>query len=194
MQTDPFSLFNKWYQLAITDSPLRFPGAVCISTVDTEGFPDGRFVDLKDVSEKGFTFCTHLDSAKANALTHNPKIALTVWWDHIGRQVRVKGIAQPLTDTASERYWAERSREAHITTWGSAQSEVLESPVALTEKLAAAQARFQNVEFIPRPANWGGYCIDPTTIEFLTFREDRLHERVRFQRLSGDWERVLLQP
>lgn len=194
MQMDPILLFNEWYQLAITDSPLRFPGAVCISTIDPEGFPDGRFVDLKDVSDEGFTFCTHLDSAKAQALKHNPKIALTVWWDHIGRQVRVKGIAQPLSEAASDGYWAQRSREAHITTWGSVQSELLESSAALAEKLAAAQTRFQDVPSIPRPANWGGYCIKPTAIEFLTFREDRLHERVRYQWKSGNWERMLLQP
>ena len=34
------------------------PNAICVSSVDTEGMPNGRYVLLKDVSENGFLFYT----------------------------------------------------------------------------------------------------------------------------------------
>ena len=46
---------------------------------------------------------------------------------------------------------------------------------------------------IPRP-DWGGYCVKPERIEFLSFAENRLHERVLFVLEAGEWQKTLLQP
>nr|WP_314861698.1 pyridoxamine 5'-phosphate oxidase family protein [uncultured Undibacterium sp.] len=76
---NPFEKFNTWWKSALTDSPLKQKNAVCISTIDSNGYPSGRFVDLKAVNELGFTFCTYLSSAKGEHINENAKIALTLW-------------------------------------------------------------------------------------------------------------------
>lgn len=53
---NPITKFENWWQEALINSPLQQQSAVCVSTIDEDGFPSGRFVDLKSASEKGFVF------------------------------------------------------------------------------------------------------------------------------------------
>ena len=193
MATNPLELFRQWYAAAQESSPLKHRGAVCVSTVDQHGVPDARFVELKEVSDDGFIFCSHLDSAKGLALTNNPNVALTFWWDHLERQVRVVGQAERISDVRADAFFRQRSRDAQLTSWASHQSSLLDDPTALEHKLHAVQEQFADTP-IPRPANWGGYCVVPVRIEFLSFRVTRLHERLLFLRERGVWQQQWLQP
>ena len=56
---NPIEKFNDLWQQALLDSPLQQKSAVCVSTINAEGFPESRFVDLKKVDEQGFVFCTY---------------------------------------------------------------------------------------------------------------------------------------
>jgi pyridoxamine 5'-phosphate oxidase len=47
---------------------------------------------------------------------------------------------------------------------------------------------------VPLPPFWGGYRVVPETIELWTHRDDRLHERVRYERDGAGWTRALLAP
>ena len=40
---------------------------------------------------------------------------------------------------------------------------------------------------VPRPEIWGGFAILPEVYEFWQHREDRLHDRFRYGRLSDGW-------
>ena len=192
-RTDPLRLFREWYAAARQASPLAHPDAVFVSTSDEHGFPEGRFVDLKAVSESGFVFCTHLDSRKARALATNPNVALTFWWDHIERQVRVVGRAERIADADADTYFQARSRDARLTSWASQQSAVLPDPAQLEQRVEAARRRFHNAD-VPRPVHWGGYRVVPSRIEFLAFRANRRHERLLFERRGHEWTRTWLQP
>lgn len=191
--SDPLRLFSSWQAIASSSHSLAHPDAVCVSTADEHGVPDARFVDLKAVSEAGFVFCTHLDSVKARSLAVNPNAALTFWWDHIERQVRVLGRAERITDSEADLFFERRSRDAQIASWGSNQSATLADPAEFEEYLRKLQQRFANVA-VPRPEHWGGYCVVPSRVEFLTFKANRIHQRLVYQRKDGSWLQYRLQP
>lgn len=44
-------------------------------------------------------FCTSYSSPKARHLEQRPDVSLTFWWDHVGRQVRVLGVAGRISPT-----------------------------------------------------------------------------------------------
>jgi len=189
----PISKFDGWWQKALADSPLQEKSAVCVSTINEHGFPTGRFVDLKSVSERGFVFCTNLDSAKSKHIVRNPKAAMTIWWDHVGYQVRVVGTAEAISTVEADGFWQARSRRAQLTTTAFDQSEPLDSEGGLAMRLEEVAAEFDG-QSISRPDTWSGYCIDPFSIEFLTFRESRLHLRELYERSRNGWIKQLLQP
>ena len=190
---NPISKFERWWHEALADSPLQQKSAVCVSTIDEHGFPTGRFVDLKSVSEDGFVFCTYLDSAKGKHIARNAKAAMTIWWDHLGYQIRVVGTAQVITAGEADSFWQTRSRSAQLTTTAFEQSEALDSEDELAKRLQETAVKLAG-QAVPRPDNWGGYCIKPASIEFLTFRENRLHLRELFECRSNGWVKHLLQP
>jgi pyridoxamine 5'-phosphate oxidase len=192
-ESDPLLLFREWWETSRIATMSKHPGAVCVSTVDEHGVPEGRFVDLKELSDQGFVFGTHLDSPKAQALAANPHVGLTFWWDHVERQIRVVGRAERLSDAAADALFATRPREAQITSWGSQQSTPLLDLAAFERRLTDARRRFADVG-VPRPHHWGAYCVVPARIEFLEFRASRIHIRTLFERGPTGWRRSLLQP
>lgn len=190
---NPIKKFESWWREALADSPLQQKSAVCVCTVDEHGFPAARFVDLKSVSEQGFVFCTYLNSAKGKHLAKNPKIAMTIWWDHVGYQIRVVGIAKLITDVEADNYWKTRNKSAQLTTTAFEQSAALISESDLSTLLQEITEQYADKK-VPRPDSWGGYCIKPVSIEFLTFRESRLHLRELFEYSDNCWKQQLLQP
>lgn len=190
---NPIEKFNDLWQQALLGSPLKQKSAVCVSTINAEGFPESRFVDLKQVDEQGFVFCTYYDSNKGQEISRNPKVSLSVWWDHIGQQVRVVGLAEQISEQAAIQFWQTRSRSAQLTTLSCEQSQPLTSESALVEQFDKTQQTFEGKE-VTKPQNWGGYRIRPVSIEFLAFAESRLHLRTRFTKESDVWTKMLLQP
>lgn len=190
---NPIEKFNDLWQQALLDSPLQQKSAVCVSTINAEGFPESRFVDLKQVDEQGFVFCTYYDSNKGQEISCNPKVSLSVWWDHIGQQIRVVGLAEQISEQAAIQFWQTRSRSAQLTTLSCEQSQPLSSESALVEQFDKTQQTFEGKE-VTKPENWGGYRIRPVSIEFLAFAESRLHLRTRFTKKNDVWTKMLLQP
>lgn len=190
---NPIEKFNIWWRQALSNSPLKQQSAVCVSTINQDGFPESRFVDLKQVDEDGFVFCSYLDSAKGKQIAANPKISLAAWWDHLGYQVRVVGNAVAISDVLADRFWTTRSRSAKLTTSSFRQSQPLEEESLLQKRFEALADKMRGQD-IPRPNNWGGYLLSAKSIEFLTFKENRLHLRELFIQVDKQWAKSLLQP
>jgi pyridoxamine 5'-phosphate oxidase len=190
---NPISKFKVWWQDALSNSPLNQKSAVCVSTIDANGFPSGRFVDLKEVKDEGFVFCSYLDSTKGKQISNNSKSAMTFWWDHVGYQVRVLGNCEEIAQNNANHFWQTRSRSAQLTTTAFEQSAPLESERVLVTRLRQFSERFAGKP-IPKPNNWGGYLLKPISIEFLTFQESRLHLREFYQYKRSGWIKQLLQP
>ena len=164
-----------------------------LSTADGDGQPSGRFVLLKAVDERGFVFYTNLESRKARALGANPRAALCFYWPELGKQVRVEGAVERVTDGEADAYFATRPRESQIGAWASKQSRTLASRQALDDRVAEVNARFDGVP-VSRPPFWSGYRLVPAMIEFWTRDDARLHVRERYERSGSRWTETLLFP
>ncbi len=189
---DPIERFRTWLEEA-REAGVLFPEAAALATADARGRPAVRHVLVKGADERGFTFFTNLESRKARHLGENPSAALAFLWRELDRQVCVTGRATLVDDAESDEYFRTRPREARIGAWASRQSRPLGSRDELEAAFAEIAARFPGDD-VPLPPHWGGYRIEPETIEFWKGREHRLHDRFRFTRDGAAWRLERLWP
>ncbi len=185
-EPDPFRQFELWHREAGQEA------AVAVVTATPGGVPSGRMVLLKGVDDRGFVFYTNYGSAKADDLDSNPVAALVFHWPP-ARQVRVSGTVARTSAEEADAYWATRPRASQLGAWASPQSRVIEGRAELESSLREVSARFAEGP-VPRPAFWGGYRVSPALVEFWQHQEDRLHDRLRYRRVGGDWVLERLAP
>jgi len=190
---DPIDLLREWHRLAREGSSASHPGAVCVSTVDAEGMPHARVVDLKAIRPDGLVFCTSYASPKARQIDTNPNVSLTFWWDHVGRQVRVLGSATRISAEEADRYFQGRTRDAQLASWAFDPSAPFAGGATGAERLASVHRQFGS-GVVPRPPHWGGYVVAPRRVEFLRFDPGRVHRRILYQRIGSEWRALELQP
>ena len=171
------------------------PTAMNLATVDADGRVASRIVLLKGVDERGLRFHTNYDSDKGGQLAAHPQVALCFHWKQLrhGVQVRVEGVARKLQAEESDAYFATRPRGSQIGAWASLQSQNLPSRQSFDERVARYEHEFEGRD-VPRPPHWGGYLVEPDTVEFWYGAEFRLHERVRWSRHGQTWTHRLLYP
>jgi pyridoxamine 5'-phosphate oxidase len=121
------------------------------------------------------------------------RAALLFWWEFLNRQVRIEGRAERTSPEESDAYFAGRPRASQIGAWASDQSRPLPPGGTLDARVREFDARFKGVP-VPRPPHWGGYRVIPGCFEFWTGREDRLHERIRYDRTPEGWAVTTLYP
>lgn len=189
---DPIAGLVAWLDGARA-AGVRFPEAAALATADAQGRPAVRHVLVKAVDEGGLTFFTNRESRKGRHLAENPNAALALYWRELDRQVSVTGPATRVTDAESLAYFRTRPREARLGAWASRQSRPVGSRQELEAAFAEVSERFPG-EDVPLPPHWGGYRLEPETIEFWQGREHRLHDRFRFTREGGVWRVERLWP
>ncbi len=192
--TDPLHFFRHWFGEAVA-AEISEVNAMTLATADAAGKPHARIVLLKGLDDRGFTFYTNLESAKGRELGHNPYASLVFFWKELERQVRIEGIAEPVSAADSDAYFASRPAGSRIGAWSSPQSSVIAGRQILEDRVRHYAGLYATGD-IPRPAFWGGYRIVPGYIEFWQGRSNRLHDRIAFRRqdTQSPWERVRLAP
>lgn len=168
------------------------PEAMALATATPDGRPSVRMVLLKSADEHGFAFFTNYESRKGGELAANPHAALLFHWQPLGRQIRVEGGVERLPTEESDAYFRTRPLGSRHAAWASPQSRPLDSRAELEELNADAAERFG--EDVPLPPHWGGFRLQPEAYEFWQHRDDRLHDRIRYQRENGGWRRRRLGP
>jgi pyridoxamine 5'-phosphate oxidase len=188
---NPFTQFNKWMDEAIQAHTIM-PNAMSLATVgDNEvGL---RTVLLKEIKNDSFVFFTNYDSKKAHHIQENNQVALLFAWLELDRQVKISGIAQKISKVESLKYFLTRPIDSQLAAYASQQSKIISSRNILKQEFFKAKESFKNGE-VPLP-NWGGYAIVPTKIEFWQGRENRLHDRFLYTKITDtSWDITRLQP
>lgn len=187
----PLQQFTAWFTAA-RDAGLSDPNAMVLATVGADGRPSSRMVLLKEYDERGLVWYTNHDSRKGHDLAVHPEAALLFFWPGREQQVRIEGPVARVSDEESDAYFAQRPLDSRIGAWASPQSQVIANRGVLVANAARYGARFG--PHPPRPPHWGGYRLTPQVWEFWTGRASRLHDRLRYRLVDGQWVRERLAP
>lgn len=211
---DPLALAETWLNDAERDSGRRNPLAMAVATSSPAGSPSVRMVLLRRYArDAGFiVFYTHYGSRKGLELAVNARAAAVLYWEELGRQLRLEGPVTRSPDAESDRYFAHRPLMSQLNAWVSAQSQPIDDPARLVGA-SRDKARELGVEDdggtrrpapVPRPAHWGGFRIWIESLEFWSEGDNRFHDRDAYVRTlerqddggySGSaWTHVRLQP
>lgn len=188
---DPIDQFDVWLTEAIECKEPE-PTAMVVSTVDENLQPHSRVVLLKELTPEGFVFFTNYEGNKARQIAGNNKVSLLFFWPGLERQVRITGAVEKISEAVSTVYFLSRPLDSRIGAWASPQSQVIRSKDFLEQQVVYYQQKFG--ENVPKPSHWGGYSVKPTSIEFWQGRPGRLHDRLLYSVVSGEWKISRLAP
>ncbi|MEI6589236.1 MAG: pyridoxamine 5'-phosphate oxidase [Verrucomicrobiota bacterium] len=189
---DPFRQFEKWFQ-EVEAAKITEPNAMVLSTCGADKKPSSRTVLLKGADGRGFVFYTNYQSEKARDLDNNPNASLLFHWIGLERQVIVEGTVTKVAREESEAYFHSRPVLSQLGAWASQQSTIVSSREVLEQNMKAAEAKYAGQK-IPLPPHWGGYRLAPETVEFWQGRRNRLHDRLRYRKISDGWTIERLSP
>ena len=184
-----FELFTDWFEQADQSDQIEEANAMHISTLGLDEYPKSRVVLLKSFSAQSLIFFTNYQSEKGRAIARHNKVGVSFFWPALEKQVIFQGIAEKIPAEASDRYFYSRPVGSQKGAIVSNQSSVITS----REQLIAALDRLEDAA-IKRPDHWGGYAVKPHSVEFWQGRENRLHDRIRYQKVNVSWILERLAP
>jgi pyridoxamine 5'-phosphate oxidase len=190
---DPLELFKSWMSEA-EKKETRDPTASSLATANSAGQPNVRMVLLKGLSSEGFVFYTNLNSSKSRDLKENPKAAMCFHWKSFNRQIRILGNVTQVDDKEADLYFNSRPYESRINAWASDQSNPMNERSELLKKIEDFKNKYKNEKNVPRPLYWSGWRLKPSSIEFWLHRDNRNHERLRYNKTPKGWEKEILYP
>jgi len=191
---NPIELFKEWFNEA-KKTEINDPNVFTLATADSNGIPSARMILLKDYNQNGFIFYTNLNSKKSVDLKENPNASLCFHWKSLLRQIRISGKVSKVSDKESDTYFKTRTYGSKISAWASKQSLVLNNIEELHKLIGDFKKKYPNENDVPRPDYWSGWSLDPNSIEFWLYGENRTHQRLKYiKNDNNNWEKILLNP
>lgn len=188
---NPIELFSDWFDFIESKNIESETNAMSLSTVDISNIPITRIVLLKKFSNDGFVFFTNYNSRKGKAININPNVCLSFFWASTEQQVIINGIASKVDKKDSDIYFNSRPKGSQLGAIVSHQSEIINSRDVLDKKLEELSKIKSTLQ---RPNNWGGYLVEPYSIEFWQGRNNRLHDRILYKKEKNIWNFARLSP
>ena len=192
LDKNPINQFEVWFNELKTKNVIE-PNAMILSTISKKNTINSRTVLLKNITDKGFVFYTNYESRKGEDINYCKNITAVFLWKKIERQVIIKGIANKISSKESKKYFDSRPRKSRIAAWASKQSRSLKNSDELIESFNFYNKKFKGKE-IPLPGFWGGYLIEPSSIEFWQGRSSRMHDRILYEKKDNKWDVSKLYP
>jgi pyridoxamine 5'-phosphate oxidase len=189
---DPLTLFREWLDEARASGTPE-PEAMAVATATPEGAPSVRMVLMKGHDERGIVFFTNYASRKGEELESNPSAALLFHWPALGRQVRIEGPVTRVDRAESEAYARSRPRPSQLSALASPQSRPVPDREWLERRVEELDREHAGAE-LPVREDWGGYRLEPEAWEFWQHRDNRLHDRHRYERVADGWTVERLAP
>ena len=115
-------------------------------------------------------------------------------WKSFNRQIRILGSVTKVNDEEADLYFNSRPYESRISAWASDQSDTMRERSELLKKIEYYKTKYKNENNVPRPPHWSGWCLRPSSIEFWLHRDNRIHERLRYNKTPNGWEKEILYP
>jgi pyridoxamine 5'-phosphate oxidase len=190
---DPLTLFGSWLDEAREAAGAIEADAMAVATATPGGGPSVRMVLLKGFDERGLVFFTNYASRKGQELAQNPRAALLFHWQALGRQVRVEGPVSLVDRAESEAYARSRPRQSQLSALASPQSQVVPDRDWLEARVRELDLEHAGAE-LPVRQDWGGFRVEPEAWEFWEHRDNRLHDRHRYERGAEGWRVERLAP
>jgi pyridoxamine 5'-phosphate oxidase len=189
---DPLILFQSWLDEARAAEGYDAE-AMAVATATPDGAPSARMVLLKGFDERGIVFFTNYGSRKGDELAANPRAAVLFHWPSIGRQVRIEGPVSRVDRADSEAYARSRPRQSQLSALASPQSRPVPDREWLERRVEELDREHAGAE-LPVRDDWGGYRVEPEAWEFWQHRDNRLHDRHRYERDGDGWRVERLAP
>lgn len=190
---EPMALLASWLEGAAAHG-VREPRALALATADARGRSSSRIVAVNAVTEAGLVFITHVGSRKGRELAGNPWASGVLYWRETSRQITLAGPVRMLSRAEAEALWFARPVFTHAMTSVSRQSE----PLGDLDEFARLRARALELGApglpLPCPGTFAAFRLESACVEFWANGTDRLHERLRYDRVAGAWRTSRLQP
>ncbi|MBU82725.1 MAG: pyridoxamine 5'-phosphate oxidase [Flammeovirgaceae bacterium] len=189
---NPIKEFKKWFKEAQSKDILE-PNAMTLSTLSSNKDINSRTVLLKGVNNKGFIFFTNYESRKGNDIKLNNTVSLVFLWKELEKQIIIKGRAKKISKKESDKYFQSRPRSSRIAAWASNQSKKISYENELEESFLKYEEKFKDKK-IPLPNFWGGFLVEPKSIEFWIGKKSRMHDRIIYLKNLKSWKIQKLYP
>ena len=192
LDKNPINQFKLWFNDAKSNKIIE-PNAMVLSTISKENTINSRTVLLKDIYKNGFVFYSNYNSRKGKDINNNNNVSAVFLWKKIERQIIIKGYISKISVEDSEKYFNSRPRKSRIAAWASKQSSKLKNSKDLIDSFNFYDKKFKE-DKIPLPDFWGGYLIEPYSIEFWQGRSSRMHDRIIYKKIKKKWDISKLYP
>lgn len=190
LNSSPIKQFQEWF-MEYNNVNSEESNKMVLSTVSNIGIPSSRMVLLKGIDKENFIFYTNYSSKKSQNILQNSQVAICFYFSELERQVNIQGVASKISEKKSIQYFNSRPLESKIAAIISNQSNVVPSRNYLEEKFNRLKISKENIF---KPDNWGGYKVNPKSIEFWQGRPNRLHDRFLYKKVNSNWNLDRLAP